>query len=387
MKYDFDTVVSRQGTASLKWDIKENVLPMWVADMDFPTAPEIISALKRRVDHGIFGYSVIPQEWYQAYIDWWHTRHGFVFTADDMVFSAGVVPTLSSAVRRFSAPGENVAVLTPVYNIFFNSIVNNGRKVRPCPLKYDSGTHSYSIDPALLEEVLSDPQTSLMLFCNPHNPAGIIWSRDELDMIGRLCEKYGVTVVSDEIHCDLCDHGYKYTPFASVSEINARISITCIAPTKAFNIAGIQTSAVVAKDPVLRHRIWRQLNTDEVGEPNVFACTAACAAFCEGGRWLDELRTYIAQNREYAQEYIRKNIPVLDVVPSHATYLVWIDCSKTGIASDKLCDDILEKTGLFLSDGVQYGSGEGFFRMNIACPRSVLCEGLGRLSSYFGSTG
>ena len=375
--YDFDSLNDRRNTYSLKWDVAENELPMWVADMDFRTAPEITEAIEKRAAHGIFGYSVIPDEWFDAYIGWWKEHHGLSINKDELIFCTGVVPAISSMVRKLTTPAEKVVVMTPVYNIFFNSVLNNGRQVLESQLKYENG--EYRIDFDDLEKKLSDPQTSLMILCNPQNPSGKIWERDVLERIGKLCGKYHVTVISDEIHCDLTDPGYSYTPFASVSEECRRNSITCIAPTKAFNIAGIQTAAVMVSDPFLRHKVWRGLNTDEVAEPNVFAVTAAVAAFTKGGGWLDELREYLAGNKELVYSYVRENIPQIKVMVSHATYLLWLDISGISDNSTDVADFIRKETGLFLSDGKEYG-GEGvFLRMNIACPRQVLADGLERL--------
>ena len=279
-KYDFDTPVDRTGTHSLKWEECKGVLPMWVADMDLKTAPEITDAIKKRADNGIFGYSIIPDEWYGAYISHWESRHGYRLKKEGLVYSAGVVPTISSAVRKLTTPGENVVLMTPVYNIFYNSVQNNGRNVLESQLVYDKGV--YHIDFNDLERKLKDKQTSMLLLCNPQNPGGIIWSRDELAMIGELAYDNGVIVISDEVHCDLTYPGKGYVPFASVSDKCRQGSITAIAPTKAFNIAGLQTSAAYSENPVLRHRIWRALNTDELGEPNAFAIDATIAAFEKG---------------------------------------------------------------------------------------------------------
>ena len=378
MKYDFDAVNDRRGTYSLKWDVAENELPMWVADMDFRTAPEITAALERRVQHGIFGYTEIPDEWYSAYTGWWKSRHGFEIKREWLVFCTGVVPAISSAVRKLTTPAEKVVVQTPVYNIFFNCIRNNGRNVLENPLIYEDG--AYRVDLADLEAKLSDPQTSLMILCNPQNPGGVIWDRETLAKIGELCRKYSVTVLSDEIHCDLTDPGAEYVPFASVSEDCRMNSVTCIAPTKAFNIAGLHTAAVFSTNPVLRHRMNRALNTDEVAEPNAFAVTAAVAAFTEGGAWLDELREYIAGGRRTAADFLAEKLPEVRLVKSSATYLLWLDCSDITDDSESLAEFIRQKTGLYLSAGEHYGgNGARFLRMNIACPHSVLLDGLERL--------
>lgn len=378
--YDFDTPVDRRGTDSLKWDVAEGELPMWVADMDFQTAPEIRQALMERMAHGVFGYSVVPERWYDAYIQWWKTRHGYTMERDWLIFCTGVVPAISSIVRKLTTPAEKVLIQTPVYNIFFNSILNNGRQVLESPLRYDG--EAYGIDFADLEEKLSDPQTTLMILCNPHNPVGKIWDAETLRRIGALCKKYNVVVVSDEIHCDLTDPGTGYVPFASVSEECRENSITCIAPTKAFNMAGLQTAAVSVPNPVLRHKVWRGLNTDEVAEPNAFAVEAAVAAFTRSGGWLDALRSYLYGNKQRAAEFIHEELPSIHLVPSQATYLLWLDCGRLGMSGEEIAETIRRETGLYLSEGSQYGStGENFLRLNIACPRTVLEDGLRRLKA------
>ena len=394
MKYNFDEQVERRGTGSMKWNVDENILPMWVADMDFKTAPEITEALKAKVEHGVYGYSEVPEEWNEAYINWWDKRHSFKMKPEWLIFCTGVIPAISSIVRKLTTPNEKVIIQTPVYNIFFNSILNNGCRVNESPLKYENG--AFSMDFEDLEEKMSDPMTTLFILCNPQNPSGNIWSKEELARIGELAVKYNVTVIADEIHCDLTDPGYDYIPFASVSEQCRKVSITCMAPTKAFNIAGIQTAAVCVPDDFLRFKVWRGLNTDEVAEPNIFACEAAIAAFNKGGEWLDELRAYLAENKRIACDFIEKELPELKAIRSHATYLLWIDISnwKYDVGSvltagetngdteaDITPSDVLRrKTGLFLSDGGIYGGvGKSFLRMNLACPRATLMEGLERL--------
>lgn len=380
MTYDFDTPTERRNTNSLKWDVAEGELPMWVADMDFQTAPEIREAIMKRAEHGIFGYSVIPDAWYEAYIQWWKMRHGYTMERDWLIFCTGVVPAISSIVRKLTTPAEKVLIQTPVYNIFFNSILNNGRQVLESPLRYDG--KEYRIDFADLEEKLSDPQTALMILCNPHNPTGKIWDRQTLEKIGALCSRHHVTVVSDEIHCDLTDPGESYVPFASVSETCRQISITCMAPTKAFNLAGLQTAAVSVPDEVLRHKVWRALNTDEAAEPNAFAVEAAVAAFTRGADWLDALRDYLYENKKLAEEYIEKEIPDVRAVASQATYLLWLDCSGLIGCGREAAGFLRRETGLYLSEGSQYGgNGADFLRMNIACPRAVLKDGLERLKN------
>ena len=378
MTYDFDKLTDRWGTNSLKWDVAENELPMWVADMDFETAPEITEALKKRAAHGIFGYTVVPDAWKEAVSGWWERRHGFKMEQDWLIFCTGVVPAISSAVRKLTTVGENVLVQTPVYNIFFNSIRSNGRNIVENRLRYRDG--AYEIDWEDLENKLKDAQTTLMILCNPHNPTGSIWTREELARIGELCADNHVLVLSDEIHCDLTEPGYEYTPFASVSEVCAQNSVTCIAPTKAFNLAGLQTAAVAVPNEAVRHKMDRALNTDEVAEPNAFAIDAAIAAFTKGDAWLDELREYLAGNRKLAQDFLEQELPNVRLVPSHATYLLWLDCSHVIGDALELSRFLRKETGLYLSAGLSYGeAGRQFLRMNIACPGERLSEGLKRL--------
>lgn len=374
----FDEIVDRRNTESYKWDVKENELPMWVADMDFKTAPCVIETLSKRVEHGVFGYSVVPDEWYEAYIGWWKRRHSFEIEKEWLIYTTGIVPAISSVVRKVTTVAENVVVITPAYNIFFNSIYNNGRNILESQLVYKNG--KYSIDFDDLEEKCKDPQSTLLILCNPHNPTGIIWDKDTLIRIGEICSRNNVTVLSDEIHCDIAIPGKEYVPFASASSACKDISITCISPTKAFNIAGLQTAAVCVPNPILRHKVWRGLNTDEVAEGNVFACDVAISAFNEGEDWLNELNDYLAENRFTAEKYIEENIPKIKAVKGEATYLLWIDCSMLGKTSDVLAEEIRKLTGLYLSEGCEYkGDGRNFLRMNLACPKSRLEDGLERL--------
>lgn len=376
--YHFDQEIDRRNTDSYKWNVEEHELPMWVADMDFETAPEIIEAMKKRVEHGVFGYPVIPDAWYEAYQGWWSKRHGFEMQKDWLMFCTGVVAAISSIVRKVTTVAENVIVMTPAYNIFFHSIYNNGRNILENRLIYEDGT--YRIDWEDLEEKCKNPQSTLLILCNPQNPTGQIWDKETLVRIGEICYQNHVIVLSDEIHCDLTLPGTEYVPFASVNEINRKNSITCIAPTKTFNIAGIQSAAVCVPDAVLRHKVWRGLNTDEVAEGNVFAADAAIAAFEKGEGWLEELRGYLAENRRLAEEYIDTQITGLRAVHGEATYLLWIDCSALGIPSNQLAKTIRKSTGLYLSSGREYrGDGVNFLRMNLACPKSRLEDGLERL--------
>lgn len=382
MKYDFDQLIDRKNTGSLKWEVGENELPLWVADMDFKTAPAVQKAIADRAKQGIFGYTVITDQWYQAILKWWKDRHGFLMEKEWLIFCTGVVPAISSIVRKLTTVGENIVVQTPVYHVFFNSIENNGRNVLENRLVYDG--HRYAMDFEDLEKKLADPQTSLMILCNPHNPVGKIWDKETLKRVGDLCVKHHVLVLSDEIHCDITAPGCRYVPFASVSENCKNNSITCVAPTKAFNIAGIQSAAVVVPGEVTRHKVWRGLNTDEVAEPGFFAIDAAVAAFEEGGEWLEALCGYLWENRKAAEEFIKSEIPLIKVVPAEATYLMWLDCRNllagTDNAGTENLGSLVRKiSGLYLSDGNAYRNGDGFLRLNLACPKIRLMEGLNRL--------
>lgn len=378
MSYDFSKLTNRFDSYSMKWDVAPQVLPMWVADMDFETAPEIVEALHNRVNHKIFGYNIVPDEFFESIQHWWKKRHHFLIEKEWMMFCTGVVPAISSIVRKLTTVGENILIQAPIYNIFYNSILNNGRHVLSSDLIYDG--HEYTIDFEDLEKKLALPQTTMMILCNPHNPIGKIWSQETLKRIGDLCARHHVLVVSDEIHCDIIAPGREYIPFASVSKTNLNNSITCIAPTKAFNLAGLQSACIVVENEVIRQKVNRGINTDEVAEPNSFAITAAMSAFNYGEKWLDELNIYIQNNKQIACQYIEENLPMLHVVYSEATYLLWIDCSKVTDDSVELVEAIKKKTGLYLSDGYEYGeNGKAFVRMNVACPQMRLMDGLKRL--------
>ena len=379
--YDFDRITDRRDTYSYKWDVSEGELPMWVADMDFETAPPIAEAIARRAEHGIFGYSMIPDGYYTALSDFYARRHGFKIPTDWIVYANGVVAAIGSIIRKLTTPAENVLIQAPVYNIFYNSILNNGRNVLSSDLVYD-GKGGYSVDYADLEEKLSRPQTSLMLLCNPHNPVGRLWEREELLKIGELCKKHGVIILSDEIHCDIVAPGKSYVPVSSIPEL-ADVAVSCISASKSFNIAGLQSAAVIVKDPHLRHKVWRGINTDEVGEPNAFAMTANIAAFTECDRWLDELVEYLFENRRLAESYIAENIPCITAVKGDATYLLWLDVSRITNDSVELCEWLRRETGLYLSEGAEYGDcGRCFVRMNLATQRERVRDGLERLRRF-----
>lgn len=378
MQFDFDEIIDRRNSNSLKWDVKADELPMWVADMDFRTAPGVTEALVKRAQSGIFGYTELPEEWYAAIQGWCGSRHGFDIDHDWLLFCTGVIPAISCTVKCLTNAGDNVVVQTPVYNHFFTSIENNGRNVLENRLRYDGSR--YSMDFEDLERKLADPKTSMMLLCNPQNPPGNLWTADELGRIGHLASKYNVTVLSDEIHCDITDPGFAYTPFASVSDECRMAAVTCVAPSKTFNIAGLQSSAMIIADERKRQNIERGLWKYDVAEPNAFAVDATVAAFTSGGAWLDELRAYIRDNKKLVTDYLLNEYPKIHALESHATYLYWMDCSALTQDSADFCSFVRSRTGLYLSDGAQYrGNGRGFVRMNLACPRKYAEDGLKRL--------
>ena len=367
MKYDFDKQISRRGTDSYKWDSaeSEHVLPMWVADMDFPTAPAIVDALKKRIEHGIFGYTRVPESYYKVVTDWFSRRHNWTVNREWIIYTSGVVPAVSAIIKALTVPGDKVLVQTPVYNCFFSSIRNNGCEMVSSPLCYADNT--YTIDYEDLECKAADPKVKIMLLCNPHNPAGRVWKREELVRIGAICIRHGVTVVSDEIHCELVFPGHRYTPFASISEDFLRHSVTCLSPSKAFNIAGLQIANIVCADANRRSKIDRAINDNEVCDVNPFGVIATQAAYNEGEKWLDQLIEYLHANYLYMREFCREHLPEFPVTVLEGTYLVWMDCRKLGLPSEELERQLMEQGDLWLNAGIMYGmEGEGFMRLNIA---------------------
>lgn len=385
MKYNFDEIIPRRGSNSYKWDTAkdENVLPMWVADMDFRTATPIIDTLTERVQHGIFGYTKVPQEYFDATIKWFRRKHDFSINKDWILFTSGVVPALSAIIKALTLPGDQVIVQTPVYNCFFSSIRNDQCQIINNDLIYENNT--YTIDFVDLENKAKDPKAKLLLLCNPHNPVGRCWTKEELIQIGEICLRNNVMVISDEIHCDLVYLNHKHIPFASISDEFLQNSVTCIAPTKTFNLAGIQVANIVAADLEIRKKIDKALNINEVCEINCFAIEALIAAYNEGEEWLDQLKTYLYDNYLYLKTFFEKNLPHLKVIELEATYLVWVDCSSLKASSKEISKTLIDEGHLWINEGTMYGeAGEGFIRINIACPRSLLIKGLERIKNVFG---
>lgn len=382
MKYDFDKTIDRRATNSYKWDsAPEGVLPMWVADMDFRTAPAIIDALQKRVAHGIFGYTRVPDAYYDAVTSWFSRRHGWDIDREWIIYTSGVVPAVSAVIKALTVPGDKVIVQTPVYNCFFSSIRNNGCEIVSNPLRRTADTYEMDFD--ALERCAADPRAKVMLLCNPHNPAGRVWTPDELTRLGNICLRNGVTVVADEIHCELVYQGFKYTPFASLSDAFLHRSVTCVSPSKAFNIAGLQIANIVAFDNDLRSRIDKAININEVCDVNPFGVAVTIAAYNEGEEWLNQLVDYLHGNYEAMAEFCRRELSEFPITRLEGTYLVWMDCSSLGMPSDALEHALLEDARLWLNAGTMYGAeGEGYMRWNIACPRSVMLDGLNRFLNF-----
>lgn len=379
---EYPEAANRQNTNSVKWAVKDGELPMTIADMDFKTSPAIIEAMQEKLQVGAFGYEEIPDEYFNAVADWYENYHGFRPRTDWMIFTTGVVPAISSAVRRLTSLGDNVLVQAPVYNIFYNSIVNSGRHVLSSDLVYDNATHAYSIDWTDLEQKLADPLTNLMILCNPHNPVGIIWNREQLIRLAKLCNQYHVTIFSDEIHGDFTFNQDGYVPMFSLPEELIQNVEVAVSPSKTFNVAALHAATVIVPNQNLRAQVSRGLNSEELAEPNLMAIPGTIAAYEEGRKWLDEVLSYIQENRQIVHDYIQDQLAdVITLVHSEATYLVWLDVHKLTDDSEKLAQFIRQTTGLILSAGSIYGGdGNHFLRMNLACPTKTVLSGLDRLA-------
>ncbi len=380
MTFDFDKLTNRRGSNSYKWDEpeRENVIPLWVADMDFEVAPAIRKALMKRVEHGIFGYTLVPDAYYESVIDWFRRRHAWEIRRDWIIYTSGVVPAVSAVIKALTVPGDKVIVQTPVYNCFFSSIRNNGCEVLENELVNIEGRYSMNFDD--LERKASDPRAKIMLLCNPHNPAGRVWTAAELERLNIICARHGVIVVSDEIHCELVYEGRKYIPFASISDECRDNCVVCSSPSKSFNTAGLQIANIITNNAGLRERIDRAININEVCDVNPFGVVALMAAYNESEAWLDALCNYIKGNYDVLCELFARELPHLRITPLEGTYLAWVDCRALGMTSDEITERLLNDCGVMVNSGTMYGSaGEGFIRINLACPRSRLSEGLKRM--------
>ena len=379
MKYNFDNVINRRNTNSSKWDGADaDLLPMWVADMDFEVPPPIKDAIVKRAEHGIFGYSLPPESYYEAIINWEKRRHGWAVDKQWIAFSPGIVPAVHMLVRALAQPGDKVIVQTPVYYPFFNAIINNGCQIEKNPLQLQNKKYTMDFDD--LERKVKGPRAKFLILCSPHNPVGRVWNREELVRLGELCVANDVTVISDEIHCDLIFKGHKHLPFAALDKRFAKNSVTCIAPSKTFNLAGLQTSAVIIPNAKLRGRFSNVLVSDGLRSPNPFGITALEAAYNHGEPWLEQLMDYLSDNVDFLIRFVEERLPMVEVIKPEGTYLVWMDFRKLGLDPDTLEDLMLKKARVWLDEGYIFGrGGEGFERINVACPRSLLKQGLQRI--------
>jgi cystathionine beta-lyase len=384
MGYDFDTVIERKGTNSLKYDfapergMPEGLLPMWVADMDFAAAPEVLEDLHKAVTHGIFGYTETKQDYYDALSAWFSSRFHYAFEKRDVVKTPGVVFALAMAVRSFTKPGESVLIQTPVYYPFFEVIRDNDRIVAENPLVYSEGT--YKIDFEDFERNIKENAVKLFLLCSPHNPVGRVWSAAELTRIGEICGKYGVLVVSDEIHCDFVWEGFRHTCYGTLSEN----CIVATAPSKTFNIAGLQVANIIIKNPKIRQRFKDEINKSGYSQLNTMGLAACRSAYTHGEKWLAALKEYLQGNIALVDSFLKEHIPNVHNVPLQGTYLLWLDFKAYDLPQRVLDEKIVDEAHLWLDGGTMFGrGGEGFQRMNIACPRATLLSALEQLERVF----
>lgn len=382
MKYNFDTTIPREGTDCVKYDLRgaifgrKDVIPMWVADMDFAVPPFVADAVKKRAEHTIYGYSIIPDSYHEAVIAWQKKRYDWNLKQAWIMFSPGVVTGLNVIVQAMTEPGDKVIVQPPVYFPFFSCVKNNGRELLLNQLVEKDGI--YTIDFDDLERKMKTG-AKMMILCSPHNPVSRCWTREELEWIGNKSLEYGVLIVSDEIHCDLVFKPNRHLPLAKISEEIAMNTITCIAPSKTFNLAGLFTSSVIIPNEILRRKFQVAAERTHLSA-NIFGITAAEAAYREGEEWLDDLMGYLKTNVDHVKNFLADNIPEITISPAEATYMLWLDCRKLGLSDPELRKLLIEKAGLGFVDGPTFGrGGEGFQRMNIACPRSTLNQALDRL--------
>jgi len=383
MRYDFDELIERRGTGCVKWDENPSgdIIPLWVADMDFKAAPAILDAVRKRAEHGVFGYTHVGDDYYDAIISWFLRRHQWTIHREEIMYTTGVVPAMSVAIKALTMPGEKVLILSPDYNCFFSSIRNNGCEVLECVLRF-SHNNRFEVDWSDFEAKCADEKTTLFLLCNPHNPTGRVWTKDELERMNDICLHHGVKVVSDEIHCELMMPGHTFQPFAAVSEQCRKNCVVLNSPSKSFNIAGLQVANIICVRPDWRRRIDRAININEVCDVNPFGPLALIAAYNESEEWLDELNQYLWDNYRALCDFVAKHLPQWKVRPLEGTYLVWVDITATGMAAQQYANHLLQKANVWVNPGTMYGlqSGEGYIRLNIACPRSRLMQALERIS-------
>ena len=381
MKYDFDELVVRRGTGCVKWDESpdDEIIPLWVADMDFKAAPAIQDAIRKRAEHGVFGYTVVEDDYYEAVISWFQRRHDWTIHREEILYTTGVVPAMSVAIKALTMPGEKVLILSPDYNCFFSSVKNNGCEVLETALLRVGD--SFEVDWEDFETKCADDKTTVFLLCNPHNPCGRVWTAKELELMNDICLRHGVKVVSDEIHCELVMPGYRFQPFAAVNEACRENSVILNSPSKSFNIAGLQAANIICSRPSWRRRLDRAININEVCDLNPFGPVALKAAYNESEDWIDELNQYLWGNYQALCEFVEANIPQWKVCKLEGTYLPWIDISAMNTTAQDLCDKLLDEAKVWLNPGTMYGpqSGEGYIRINIATQRSRLIEALNRI--------
>jgi cystathionine beta-lyase len=383
LKYDFDKVIDRTGTESLKWVYPRKVLkvedaiPMWVADMDFEAPPAVVEAVRRRAAHGVFGYPLVPPSFFEAAIGWLKHRHGWEVQKAWMAMTPGIVPALNYCVRAFTRPGDGVIIQTPVYHPFYYAIENNGRRVVRNPLRFDGRRYTMDLDD--LRTKIDAPGRMLIL-CSPHNPSGRVWTREELEALGRIAVERDLLVVADEIHHDLVYGGHRHQVFAALSPELAQQTITCIAPSKTFNTAGLSTAAVVAPNPDLHKKFEDEAERSGFDLGNALGIVAFEAAYAHGGDWLDELLPYLKANVNCLEEFLAERLPKVKLVRPEGTYLALLDCRDLGIDPAALNDFFLKKAGVYFSDGKIFGEeAAGFVRINFGCPRAMLLEALERI--------
>ncbi|MBD3307525.1 putative C-S lyase [candidate division KSB3 bacterium] len=385
MHYDFDTVIDRRNTNCYKWDLAEkmvgtqDVLPLWVADMDFQSPPAVIDALKNRVEHGIFGYTAIPDSCYEAVINWMHTRHGWKIEKDWIVFTPGVVSAFHWAVKAYTHPGDNVVVQPPVYFPFFKAVNFNGCHLNENQLRYENGT--YRIDFDDLEQRL-ESRTKLLLFCTPHNPVGRVWTREELTRLAELCLERNIILCSDEIHSDIIFRDACHIPTATLSQDIAQNTVTCSAANKTFNIAGLKTGFMIIPNPRLREEFLHAQQSTGVSSSSLFGGIATDAAYTHGEPWLQQLLQYLEDNLTFLEQFLSERIPQIKLVRPEGTYIAWLDCQALGLDDDGLKNFMLHEANVWLNDGPTFGNGgSGFQRLNFGCPRSILAEALQRIET------
>ena len=378
MKYDFDEIIERRGTGCVKWDeSEEGVIPLWVADMDFAVAPAIQEAVRQRAEHPIYAYTLVGDDYYDAIISWFQRRHGWTIAREHILYTTGVVPAISCTLQALAMAGEKVVILSPDYNCFFSSIRNSGCEVSECVLQFSRSNNRFEIDWDDFEERCADEKATIFLLCNPHNPTGRVWHRDELQLMSDICRRHHVTIVSDEIHCELIMPGNAFVPMATVDDD----AIILNSSSKSFNTAGLQIANIICTDSEKRRRIERAININEVCDVNPFAPLALIAAYNDSEAWVDELNQYLWGNYTALCDFVTQHIPSWTVMPLEGTYLVWVkikDCNDIATYSK----DILEKAKVWVNPGTMYGpqSGEGYLRINIACPRSLLLEALSHIA-------